>query len=158
MEGESPTLKMLSDIVKVEVEIPKLINIFFQNLIAGPDSRRWKESRKAIRTQPLCEDVIFRPTSEQTKPKKHLMFEMTMKNLTGSRKVIEILNKLGHCVSYHIVEETETEMIFKMNKEGVLTPHGMTCNPLLGTELAWDTSDRFVATGMEQIHCLTQFA
>ena len=69
-----------------------------------------------------------------------------MKSLTGSRKVIEILNKLGHCVSYHTVEEVETEMTFEANKKGVLTPHGMTCNPLLGTGLAWDNFDRFVAT------------
>ena len=41
----------LSDIEKGEVEIPELISIFFHNLIAGPDSRRWKGGRKAIRTQ-----------------------------------------------------------------------------------------------------------
>ena len=54
-----------------------------------------------------------------------------MKSLTGSRKVIEYLNKLRHCVSYHTVEEIETEMTFEANKEGALTPHGMTCNSLL---------------------------
>ena len=90
----------LSDIEKGEVEIPELISIFFHNLIAAPDSRRWKGGRKAIRTQPLCEDVIFTATSGQTKPKKHLMLGMTMKSVTGSRKVIEILNKLSHCDNF----------------------------------------------------------
>ena len=136
----------LSDTEKEEVEIPELISIFCHNLIAGPDSRRWKGGRKAIRTQSLCEDVIFIATSGQTKPKKHLMLEMTMKSLTGSRKVIEILNKLGHCDNYHSVEEIEIEMTFEANKEGVLTPHGMTCNPVLGSGLSWDNFDRFVTT------------
>ena len=115
-------------------------------MIVWPDSRRWKGGRKAVRTQSLCEDVIFSATSEQTKPKKHLMLGITMTSLTGSRKVIEILNKLGHCVSYHTVEEIDTEMTFEANKEGALTPHGMTFNPLLGTGLAWDNFDKFVAT------------
>ena len=77
-----------------------------------------------------------------------------MKSLTVSRKVIEILNKLGHCVSYHTVEEIETEMTFEANKEVALSPHGMTRNPVLGTGPTWDKFDRFVATmtGTDTLH------
>ena len=85
-----PKDSKLSDIEKEEVEIPALISIFFQNLTAWPDSRRWKGSRKTIRTRSLCQDVIFSATSGQTKPRKHLMFAMTMKSLTDNQKVIEI--------------------------------------------------------------------
>ena len=79
---------------------------------------------------------------------------MTMKSVTGSRKVIEILNKVGHCVSYHTVEETETKKTFEANKEGALTSHGVASNPLLGTGLAWDNFDRFAAimTGTDSLH------
>ena len=106
------------DIEKGDVEIPEPISVFFQNLIAGPDSRRWKESRKAIRTQSLCENVIFSATSGQAKSRKHLMLGMTIKSFTGSRKAIQILNKLDHCVSYHAVEDIETEMtLFKLIKK-----------------------------------------
>ena len=78
---------------------------------------------------------------------------MTMKSVTGSRKVIEILNKVGHCVSYHTVEETETKTTFEVNKEEALTPHGMACNSLLGTGLAWNNFDRFAAimTGTDSL-------
>ena len=34
----------------------------------------------------------------------HLQLDTVMKNLTRSWKVIEILNHLGHCVSYNLVE------------------------------------------------------
>ena len=79
---------------------------------------------------------------------------MIMKSVTGSRKVIEILNKVGHCVSYHNVEETETKTTFEANKEGALAPPGMACNSLLGTGLAWDNFDRFAAimTGTDTLH------
>ena len=79
---------------------------------------------------------------------------MIMKSVTGSRKVIEILNKVGHCVIYHTVEETETKTTFEANKEGALAPPGMACNSLLGTGLAWDNFDRFAAimTGTDTLH------
>ena len=47
---------------------------------------------------------------------------MIMKSLTGSRKVIEILNRLGHCVSYNLVEEIETELTYTANEKDILTP------------------------------------
>ena len=69
-----------------------------------------------------------------------------MKSLTGSRKVIEILSRFGHCISYHAVEEIETELTFEANKEGLVTPHGIELSPFLGTGVAWDNFDRFVET------------
>ena len=60
---------------------------------------------KVTRIQSLCEDVMFTATSGRKKPKKLLMLGISMKNLTGSRKVIEILNRFGHCISYHAVEK-----------------------------------------------------
>ena len=61
-----------------------------------------------------------------------------MKSLTGSRKVIEILNRFGHCISYHAVEEIETELTFKANKEGLVTNSVLSWSweqELLGTTL-----------------------
>ena len=54
----------------------------------------------------------------------------------------------------HTKEEIEIEMTFEANKEGALTPHGMTCNLLLRTGLAWDNFDRFLATitGTDTLH------
>ena len=44
-----------------------------------------------------------------------------MKSLTGSRKVIEILNRIGHCASYNLVEEIETERTYAANEKDILT-------------------------------------
>ena len=64
--------------------------------------------------------MILRATSGQTKQSKHLMLGIT--SLTGSREVIKVLNKLGNCVSYHVVEENETPTTFEANKERALLP------------------------------------
>ena len=42
---------------------------------------------KVTRIQSLCEDVMFTATSGRKKPKKLLMLGISMKSLTGSRKV-----------------------------------------------------------------------
>ena len=35
---------------------------------------------------------------------------MGMKSLTGSRKVVEILNHMGHSIGYRMAESMETEI------------------------------------------------
>ena len=42
---------------------------------------------------------------------------MAIKSLTGSRKVVDFLNRLNHCGSYSIIEELETELTFEATKE-----------------------------------------
>ena len=55
------------------------------------------------------------------KSETHLQLGMVMKSLTGSRKVIEILNRIGHCASYNLVEEIETERTYAANEKDILT-------------------------------------
>ena len=54
---------------------------------------------------------------------------MAIKSLTGSRKVADLLNRLGHCGNYSTNEELETELTFETTKEAKLTPNGMSLNP-----------------------------
>ena len=87
----------------------------------------------------MCEDAIFAATDGKMKPKKHLMLGLTLKRLTGSRKVMDIMNRFGHSSSYHTIEEIETEMTFHATENKNRTPD-------FGTGVAWDNFDRFVDT------------
>ena len=102
----------IEDIQKSEVDIPELLKLSFQNIIGGPDSRRWASNLKQIRTKSISEDVAFAATSGLIKPQKHLMLGFALRSLTGSRQIVEIMNRLGHCISYHTIEEIETEATF----------------------------------------------
>ena len=62
-----------------------------------------------IRIKSMSEDAVFVATAGLNNHQKHLMLGIALKGLTGSRKVIEIMNRLGHCASYHIIEEVETD-------------------------------------------------
>ena len=77
-----------------------------------------------------------------------------MKSLTGSRKVVEILNHMGHSIGYHMAESMETEIASSIVTEGKLLPDLLL--PLLGlsTGLAWDNYDELTETlsGRDTLH------
>jgi len=64
------------------------------------------------------------------------------------------MNRLGHCASYHLIEEIETALTLEAKKDGKSIPHGM--KPYVGSGLgvAWDNFDRFVDTfnGKDTLH------
>ena len=64
----------------------------------------------------------------------------------SSRKVVEVLNRRGHCVSYSITGELETELIYEASKD--VTPFGMDRSPDYGIGVAWDNYDRRVETSV----------
>ena len=76
----------------------------------------------------MSEDAVFAAAAGLKKPLKHLMLGIALKSLTGSRKVIKIMIRLGYCASYHTIEELETEATFKSTKQNLLTPLGMKLN------------------------------
>ena len=71
-------------------------------------------------------------------PQKHLMLGIALKKLTRSQKVVEVINRLGHCISYHTIEEIETEVMFESTKNNLFTPSGMMLDPKCGASVAWD--------------------
>ena len=79
-----------------------------------------KSANKVKRVKSVSEDV--------KKPSKHLQLDMAIKSLTGIRKVVDLLNRLGHCASYSTIEDVETELTFEATKEKRLTPYGMSLN------------------------------
>ena len=149
-----PNNLKIEDIKRGEVTVPELVTTFFQNLISRSDVRRWKSNLKKIRIKSMSEDVVFAATAGLKKPQKHLMLGIALKSLTGSRKVIKIMNRLGHFASSHTIEEVEREATFESTKRNLVTPLGMKRNPRCGTGVAWDNFDRFVETiaGKETLH------
>ena len=71
-----------------------------------------------------------------TKPGKHLYLALTLKSLTGSHRVIEIMNRFGHCTSYQTAEEIETQLASEIAVCNRALPDGMVMSPKLCTSLA----------------------
>ena len=88
------------------------------------------------------------------KPLKHLCLGVALKSLTGSRKVIEIVNHLGHSTGYTTTEEIETDLAISIQNQEHLTPDGMQRLPGLATGTAWDNYDENTETlsGADTLH------
>ena len=119
---------------------------FFKYLIIGADSRTSDSSIKLRRIRSISEDVVYSMTSGRKKPSKHLKLGLVIKSLTGSKKVIEILNHYGHCASCTNIEELQTELTFSSYSENFITPPEMNRSPNFCTGLAFDNFDCFVET------------
>lgn len=75
--------------------------------------------------------------------------------LTGSRRVMEILNWLGHTI-----QELETELTFPTTNIDSCTPIGTILNSEQATGVTFDNFDRFVETltGKDTLHSTVDIA
>ncbi|KAG5871727.1 hypothetical protein JTB14_004745 [Gonioctena quinquepunctata] len=71
---------------------------------------------------------------------------VTLKSLTSSRKVVDILNRYGHCTSYDAVEELETEATHTSPSRAGLCPKVINKTENMSVGIAYDNFDRFVDT------------
>ena len=85
---------------------------FFRYLAGGPYVGRELTAAKSYRITSISEDVVFAATSGRRRPAKHLQIGMTIKSLTGSKKVVSMLNRLGYCIKYNGIEELKTELTY----------------------------------------------
>ena len=101
-----------------------------------PESDQVQRAAKSV-----ADDVIFTTTRGRTKPGKHLCLGLALKSLTGSRRIVEIMNRFGHSVSYHTVESLETQLASEIIDRKESIPDGLSCSTGLMTSLAWDNYD-----------------
>lgn len=66
-----------------------------------------------------CEDVLYDVHNRKIKITKHFMLKMSLKSLTSSRKIIDIIDRYSHCISYPGVEELETKTKQRRNKDSI---------------------------------------
>ena len=77
-----------------------------------------------------------------------------LKSLTGQRKVVELLNHLGHSIGYHQTEELETKLAEDIRDRNTKIPDGLNAQQGLSTALAWDNFDELIETlsGKNTLH------
>jgi hypothetical protein len=77
-----------------------------------------------------------------------------LESLTGSKKVVEMLNRYGYCASYTSSEELETELTYSVTSDTRMSPKGMRLDPSYCSGLAFDNFDHYVETlgGKNTLH------
>lgn len=143
----------LQDILGGECDCPDELNLFISALLNGPNGS--KSVRKQKRIECISHSIIFSMSNGSIKPATSLYLGMATKSMTGSKKLIQILNRMGFCISYTIAEELETELAYGSSMKERILPDGLIANrPELRTHLAFDNYDRYVetATGKDTMH------
>lgn len=142
-----------NSMISGECEVPEIISDFFSNVISTT-KRRQRSSYKQRLSNSFSEDLIYAVSNGKIKPSKHITLGMTLKSLTISKKIINIINRLGHCCSYTVLEELETEATFASVSHSEICPEDIIRTSNLSVGLAFNNFDRFVDTtsGKDTLH------
>ena len=96
------------------------------------------DERKVIM---VAQDLVRCASHARVKLPKHVTLGMSV--LTGSKQVVTILNRIGHCSSYKEIEQVETslanESLTKSNISGVIIPTNI--YPGVFIQMAADNND-----------------
>jgi hypothetical protein len=140
-------------LLKGECDVPQTLLNFYSTIISTKYPAKMSKNVERL-AKSLSEDLIYVVTNGNMKTSKHINLGLAMKSLTNSRKIINILNKYGHCCSYTTLEELETEAIFAATLRLNICPEGIIPTNNLSTGLAYNNFDRFVdtATGKDTLH------
>lgn len=143
----------IEDIFEGECDVPADLYTLINCIVKGP--RDPNNEIRDIKIKSICDSIIYSASCGAIKPSTSLSLALVTKSMTGSRKIVEILNRLGHCVNYTCVEELESEIAYGGAASTKILPYGLVPkNPQLRTHVAFDNFDRFVETssGKDTLH------
>lgn len=106
--------------------IPLEMKEFLQYLLLG-STKRISNKNKA-KVVAVCHFIINIVTRGHVKTWMCTQIGSVIKSLTSSRKIVDILNRIGVSISYSLVEEIETELAFKISEKTNYLPDGLVSN------------------------------
>ena len=130
--------------ISADDQRPETLIQFLRVLYTGSSAPASEKVERLIKS--AADDMIYAISHGRIKPSKHVCLALGMKSLTGSRKLIEALNRFGHCLSYHTAEEIETGLAEDIIQKDEVTPDGLQKKKGLCTGLAWDNYDEMNET------------
>ena len=95
-------------------------------------------------TESSSQDALFVIKRGHVKPQKHVAVGIAVKSMTGSKQLVTILNRLGHCINYSQVEELETSLASSIIEKQKACPEGTVPGVAMG--LAFDNFDELTNT------------
>ena len=116
---------------KVKCIVPTALYNFLCLLISNPDkvdascpvATSAADERHILA---IAQDMIHAASHGRIKTPKHVGLAMSIRHMTGSKQLITMLNRLGHCSSYDEIEIVDTslalEIIAKSENVGVIIP------------------------------------
>lgn len=134
-------------------ETPQKLSDFITHLVLGP--RHNKSNSINIKIVSLSHSIINCVSRSHIKSTTSVGLGLAIKTLTGCKKILTLLNKLGFRISYHVTEEVETGLAYAVSAQNSVLPIGLIPQkPYLCTGVAFDNFDRLIETitGKDTLH------
>ena len=93
-----------SEVFRPLTNLLKLI----ETILTTSTNRASRSEKIGRLTKSISQHIVFDCLQGKVLQPKHLLLGLGLHNLTGSRKVVNILNKLGHFINYNMVCDNET--------------------------------------------------
>ena len=88
----------------------------------------------------VCQDIVYLASKGRKQTPKSLTLGLTVRHLTGSSRLVSLLNKLGHCASWDTVLSLDTSLAqLTLVEGGDKIPKGF--SKRAPTTLVWDNID-----------------
>eukprot|EP00058_Branchiostoma_floridae_P000882 XP_002586370.1 hypothetical protein BRAFLDRAFT_108655 [Branchiostoma floridae] len=104
--------------------VPDSLYKLFQYMLTGGDAEPSDDLERKIVM--MTQDAIHVASHDGVKTPKHTCLGLTVRHLIGSKQLLTILNRMGHCSSYDEVEIVDTslamETIAKADLYGLVLP------------------------------------
>ena len=145
----------IDNIVEGDTISPDSVKSFFKLLYTGNLS---ETEELSSRISPVivssAADAVFCCCAGKLTPGKELSLGFTLKSMTGSKKVLRLMNRYGHCASSETVRRVDIYFESTLNNFNSFIPDGIETKPNLSTGTAWDNFDINLKTrsGADTIH------
>ena len=118
------------------------VKSFFKMLYTGNLSTNEElSSRKSQLIDSSAADAAFCCSEGTLIPGKYLPLGFVLKSMQGSRKVLTLIKRYGHCASSETVERVDRSLEWTPNNSDSFIPDGIEAKPNLSTVTAWDNFD-----------------
>ena len=130
------------------------MNFFFRKLYSGDEGTVSAQKQRFIDSSSA--DAVYCCSGTKLLPGKHITHTLTLKSMTGSKRVVTLEQRNGHFASNEIVRSVEMGL-----EEGILSqedvnyvPDRLLKQPGLCVGMAWDNFDINIETlhGLGTIH------
>ena len=137
-----------------EVPIPNNVNFFFRKLYSGDEGTVSAQKQRFIDSS--LADAVYHCSGTKLLPGKHITHALTLKSMTGSKRVVTLEQRNGHCASDETVRRVEMGL-----EQGILFQEDVNCvpdavlkQPGLCVGMAWGNFDINIETlnGLGTIH------
>ena len=102
--------------------------------------KRIEDERKVLT---ISQDIIHSASNARVKLPKQIGLAMAVHHLTGSKVLITLLNRMGHCSSYSEVQEVDTSLAMEVTamaeQFGTVVPCNISTGPFI--QFAADNND-----------------